>query len=60
MDTKARKVAKDEPLQGLAKKTVRRRIGRSREFFNLAVRRGIIAVNPFADESITVGNSPDR
>ncbi len=60
LETKARKVAKDEPPQGLAKNTVRRRIGRSREVFNWAVRREIIAKNPFADESITVGNSPDR
>ena len=60
LETKARKVAKGKPPAGLGKNTVRRRIGRSREFFNLAVRREIIAVNPFADESITVGNSPDR
>lgn len=60
LETKARKVGKDKPPAGLGKNTVRRRIGRSREFFNLAVRREIIAVNPFADEAVTVGNSPDR
>lgn len=60
LQTKARRVAKGKPPAGLGKNTVRRRIGRSREFFNLAVRREIIAVNPFADEQITVGSSPDR
>jgi integrase len=60
LETKARKVAKGKPHAGLGKNTVRRRIGRSREFFNLAVRREIIGINPFADESVTVGNSPGR
>ncbi len=60
LETEAREVPKDKPKAGLAKNTVRRRIGRAREFFNLAVRRKIIAANPFADEKVTVGGNPDR
>ena len=46
--------------KSLAINTVRRRLGRCREIFNLAVKREIIAVNPFADEAVTVGGNPDR
>ncbi|MDF1844334.1 MAG: phage integrase SAM-like domain-containing protein [Rubripirellula sp.] len=42
---------------GLAKNTVRRRIGRSKQFFGYAVKLKLIAENPFADEiSATTGN----
>ncbi len=60
LETKARVVGNDEKPQGLAKNTVRRRMGRAREFFNLAVRRGIIEKNPFADEAVSVSGNPDR
>jgi len=60
LQTKARIVKKDEPEKGLAKNTVRRRMGRCREIFNLALRRGLIDVNPFADEAVSVGSNPER
>ncbi len=60
LETEGKEVAEDKDPQGLAKNTVRRRIGRAREFFNLAVRRGIIESNPFADETVTVTGNPDR
>ncbi|MDG2220187.1 MAG: phage integrase SAM-like domain-containing protein [Rubripirellula sp.] len=42
---------------GLAKNTVRRRIGRSKQFFRYAVKLKLIPENPFADEiSATTGN----
>ena len=45
---------------GLATNTVRRRVDRAREFFNLAVRREVIAANPFSKESVTMNGSLDR
>ncbi|WP_231743729.1 tyrosine-type recombinase/integrase [Stieleria neptunia] len=43
---------------GLAEGTVRRRIGRSKQFFNAAIKHEIITRNPFAGEaSATTGNS---
>ena len=60
LETKARVVGEDKKPRGLAKNTVRRRMGRAREFFNLAVRRGIIAKNPFADEAVSVSGNPER
>jgi integrase len=60
LETEAREVGKDQPPAGLATNTVRRRVGRAREFFNLAVRRKIVKENPFAGESVTVGGNPDR
>lgn len=60
LETAGREVGKDEPPAGLAQNTVRRRVGRAREFFNLAVKRNIIASNPFAGESVGVGGNPDR
>lgn len=56
----ARKVAEDAEPSGLAKNTVRRRIGRAREFFAAAMRREIITVNPFAGEAVTVEGNPER
>lgn len=60
LETEAREVGKDSPPAGLATNTVRRRVGRCREIFNLAVRRGLIKSNPFANESVGVGTDPDR
>ncbi len=58
--TEGREVAEDAPARGLAQNTVRRRLGRSREIFNLAVRRKLIKTNPFAEEKVSVGTDPDR
>ena len=64
LETEGRERKKDddenEKSQGLAKNTVRRRIGRAREFFNLAVRRGIIDSNPFANEVVAVTANAER
>tara|TARA_R110002073_G_scaffold59094_6_gene149245 strand:- start:22673 stop:24049 length:1377 start_codon:yes stop_codon:yes gene_type:complete len=60
LETEAREATRDETPKGLAKNTVRRRIGRAREFFNLAVKHNLIKANPFADEAVTVSGNPDR
>ena len=60
LETEGCEVAEGAASCGLAKNTVRRRIGRAREFFNLAVKRKIIEVNPFAQEAVTVGANPER
>ena len=45
---------------GLALETVRRRIGRTKQFFNAAVKHKLIEDNPFAGEaSASIGN-PER
>ena len=55
-----REVPEGEVKGGLATNTVRRRVDRAREFFNLAVRREVIAANPFSKESVTMNGSLDR
>lgn len=60
LETEGREVTKDAPPAGLAMNTVRRRLGRAREFFNLALKRKLIEDNPFAGETVTVGANPDR
>jgi len=44
----------------LAENTARRRCGRAKQFFTAAVRRQLIASNPFADLKTRVGASADR
>ncbi len=60
LETEGREVPEGAEPAGLGVNTVRRRIGRAREFFNLAVRRKIIDANPFAGEAVTVNGNPDR
>lgn len=45
---------------GLAKNTIRRRIGRSKQFFRSAVRHKLLPSNPFADEASAVGGNDER
>lgn len=45
---------------GLAENTVRRRIGRSKQFFNAAVKHELITRNPFAGEASAVGGNEER
>ncbi|MGB7329539.1 MAG: phage integrase SAM-like domain-containing protein, partial [Rubripirellula sp.] len=45
---------------GLAKGTVRRRIGRAKQFFNAAIKHEIIVRNPFADEESATTGNPER
>ncbi len=44
----------------LAENTVRRRIGRAKQFFQAAVKYRLIPENPFADEVAAVRGNPDR
>ncbi|WP_236622168.1 tyrosine-type recombinase/integrase [Novipirellula maiorica] len=44
----------------LAEGTVRRRIGRSKQFFKAAIKHQIITQNPFADEASAVSGNPNR
>lgn len=60
LETEAREVPQGKPKAGLAKNTVRRRVGRAREIFNRAVRDKVVAANPFAKETVTVSGNPDR
>jgi len=46
--------------QGLAENTVRRRIGRAKQFFTFAVRSKLITVNPFADLKSAVRAVPEK
>lgn len=46
--------------KGLAENTVRRRLGRAKQFFTAALRRRLIESNPFADQKCAVGNNPAR
>lgn len=45
---------------GLATGTVRRRIGRSKQFFNAAIKHKIITENPFAEEASATTGNPER
>lgn len=45
---------------GLAQGTVRRRVGRSKQFFNAAIKHKIITDNPFADEASATTGNPER
>ena len=45
---------------GLATGTVRRRIGRSKQFFNAAIKHELIDKNPFAGEASATTGNPDR
>lgn len=46
--------------KGLGENTVRRRLGRAKQFFKAAVRRRLIEANPFADQKCAVGSDPTR
>jgi len=45
---------------GLVEGTVRRRMGRSKQFFNAAIKHEIITRNPFAGEASAVGGNDER
>jgi integrase len=45
---------------GLAEATLRRYIGRSKQFFRSALKHQLIACNPFADEPSTVNGNAER
>lgn len=45
---------------GLAKNTVRRTVGRSKQFFTSAVKHELIPRNPFAGEASAVGGNDER
>jgi integrase len=45
---------------GLAEGTVRRRIGRCKQFFNSAIKHELITRNPFAGEASATGGNPER
>ncbi len=57
LQTKARDVPKGEAPQGLAFNTVRRRIGRAKQFFAAALRHRLIDANPFAGEASAVART---
>lgn len=61
-DAKNGAVSKEEPQRkGLADNTVRRRIGRSKQFFGAAVRAKLIPENPFEQlASTTYGSAESR
>jgi integrase len=46
--------------EGQAPNTVRRTCGRAKQFFRYAVRKRLLASNPFADLKTTVGGNPER
>ena len=46
--------------QGLAENTARRAIGRARQFFTAAIKRGLFDRNPFEGLAATVRSNPDR
>lgn len=58
--TKAREVPDGEEPKGLALNTVRRRMGRAKQFFNAAMRHRLITENPFANEASAVGANVER
>jgi integrase len=60
LETKARDVPEGEDAKGLALNTVRRRIGRAKQFFNAAVRHRLLSENPFANEASAVGANVER
>ncbi len=45
---------------GRAENTVRRALGRARQFFTAAIKRGLLVANPFADISANVGANMER
>jgi len=45
---------------GLAQNTVRRTIGRAKQFFTAVVKHELISRNPFADEASAVGGNDER
>lgn len=45
---------------GLAANTVRRRLGRTKQFFNFAIKHELITRNPFAGEASTVAGNDER
>ncbi len=47
-------------VTGLAKGTVRRRIGRAKQFFNAAIKHELITRNPFANEASASTGNPER
>lgn len=49
-----------EYKQGLARNTVRRRIGRAKQFFQAAVKHELLSRNPFASEASAVGGNEER
>lgn len=60
LQTKARDVPEGSPPKGLALNTVRRRIGRAKQFFGAALRHRLIESNPFAGEASAVGANIER
>jgi integrase len=46
--------------KGLAEATVRRRLGRAKQFFHAAIRNRLLRENPFADVKTTVRGNPER
>ncbi|WP_436715482.1 phage integrase SAM-like domain-containing protein [Roseiconus lacunae] len=60
LETKAKQVGEGEPPAGLAKNTVRRRIGRAKQIFGNAVKHKLISENPFADEVAATGANEDK
>ncbi len=44
----------------LSENTARRRMGRAKQLFNAAVRRKLLAANPFQDQKAAVGSNPKR
>ena len=51
---------RDKNRQNLADETVRRRSGRAKQFFNAAIKRGLIESNPFEDLIGTQRGNPKR
>jgi integrase len=58
--TQAREVPEGAEPKGLALNTVRRRMGRAKEFFKSAVRHRRITENPFENEASAVGANIER
>ena len=46
--------------RGLGENTVRRRVGRAKQFFHAAVRKRLVEHNPFADQKCQVRGNPER
>lgn len=60
LETKAREVPEGSEPKGLALNTVRRRIGRAKQFFTSAIRHRLLTENPFANEASAVGANVER
>ena len=60
MQTEVKEVGDDDEPEGLARNTYRRRTGRTKQFFEAAVKRKKIKENPFVDEVSATGANEEN